>query len=84
VPGWPVFGANGAALGLLCAWLVDDRLALRRGDDRENDLLGVYVIAAVLVLLSLTTEEANIAAAVGGALTGSVIGLLLPRLTRAG
>jgi membrane associated rhomboid family serine protease len=81
-PAWPVFGANGAALGLLCAWLVDDWLARRRGDDRENDLLGVYVIAAVLVLLSLTTEEANIAAAVGGALTGSVIGLLLPRLTR--
>jgi membrane associated rhomboid family serine protease len=83
VPGWPVFGANGAALGLLCAWLVDDLLARRRGDDRENDLLGVYIIAAVLVLLSLTTEEANIAAAVGGALAGSVIGLLLPRLTRA-
>ena len=32
----------------------------RRGDDRENDLLGVYVIAAVLVLLSLTTEDGNI------------------------
>jgi membrane associated rhomboid family serine protease len=80
---WNVMGANGAALGLLCAWLVDDRLAARRGDDRENDLLGVYIIAAVLVLLSLTTKEANIAAAVGGALTGSVIGLLLPRLSRA-
>ena len=80
---WPVMGANGAALGLLCAWLVDDRLAARRGEDRENDLLGVYIIAAVLVLLSLTTEEANIAAAVGGALAGSVIGLLLPRLTKA-
>jgi membrane associated rhomboid family serine protease len=80
--GWTVMGANGAALGLLCAWLVDDRLALRRGDDRENDLLGVYIIAAVLVLLSLTTEVANIGAAVGGALAGSVIGLLLPRLTR--
>jgi membrane associated rhomboid family serine protease len=79
---WPVMGANGAALGLLCAWLVDDRLAARRGEDRENDLLGVYIIAGVLVLLSLTTEEANIAAAVGGALAGSVIGLLLPRLTR--
>jgi membrane associated rhomboid family serine protease len=77
------YGANGAALGLLCAWLVDDRLAARRGDDRENDLLGVYIIAAVLVLLSLTTEEANIAAAVGGALAGSLIGLLLPRITRA-
>jgi membrane associated rhomboid family serine protease len=80
--GWAVWGANGAALGLLCAWLVDDRLAARRGEDRENDLLGVYVIAAVLVLLSLTTEEANIGAAVGGALAGSAIGLLLPRLTR--
>jgi membrane associated rhomboid family serine protease len=82
VPIWPVFGANGAALGLLCAWLVDDRLAARRGEDRENDLLGVYIIAAVLVLLSLTTEEANIGAAVGGALAASVIGLLLPRITR--
>jgi membrane associated rhomboid family serine protease len=81
-PVWNVWGANGAALGMLCAWLVDDRLADRRGEDRENDLLGVYVIAAVLVLLSLTTESANIGAAVGGALAGSVIGLLLPRVTR--
>jgi membrane associated rhomboid family serine protease len=77
-----VFGGNGAALGLLCAWLVDDRLAARRGEERDNDLLGVYVIAAVLVLLSLTTEDANIGAAVGGALAGSAIGLLLPRLTK--
>ncbi len=81
-PLWDVVGANGAALGVLVAWLVDDRLAARRGDDRENDLLGVYVIAAVLVLLSLTTEEANISAAVGGALVGALMGLLLPRVTR--
>jgi membrane associated rhomboid family serine protease len=79
---WAVLGANGAALGVLVAWLVDDRLAARRGDDRENDLLGVYVIAAVLVLLSLTTEAANISAAVGGALVGVVMGLLLPTITR--
>jgi membrane associated rhomboid family serine protease len=81
-PFWTVMGANGPALGLLVAWLVDDRLAARRGDDRENDLLGVYVIAAVLVLLSLTTEAANIAAAIGGALAGALLGLALPRLTR--
>jgi membrane associated rhomboid family serine protease len=81
---WNVMGANGAALGLLCAWLIDDRLAARRGDDRENDLLGVYVIAAVLVLLSLTTIEANIGAAVGGALAGTIIGLILPRVVRRG
>ena len=70
-PIYAVTGANGAALGLLCAWLIDDRRAARRGEDRENDLLGVYVIAVVLVLLSLTSEEANIAAAVGGALAGA-------------
>jgi membrane associated rhomboid family serine protease len=81
-PLYQVFGANGAALGLLCAWLVDDRMAARRGEDRENDLIGVYVIAAVLVCLSLTTEEANIAAAAGGAVVGALLGLALPLFTR--
>ena len=77
-----VFGANGAALGLLCAWLVDDRMAARRGEDRENELLGVYVVAIVLVLLSLAEESANIGAAVGGGLAGSLLGLVLPVFTR--
>jgi membrane associated rhomboid family serine protease len=81
-PLYPVFGANGAALGMLCAWLVEDRLAARRGQDRDNDLLGVYVIAIVLVLLSLTTEEANIGAAVGGAAAGTLLGFMLPLFTR--
>jgi membrane associated rhomboid family serine protease len=79
---FPVFGANGAALGLLCAWLVDDRLAARRSDERDNDLLGVYVIAIALVLLSLAEEGANIGAAVGGGLTGALLGLALPLFTR--
>jgi membrane associated rhomboid family serine protease len=77
-----VFGGNGAALGLLCAWLVDDRMAARRGEERENDLLGVYVVAIVLVLLSLAEESANIGAAVGGGLAGSLLGLVLPVFTR--
>jgi membrane associated rhomboid family serine protease len=80
--GFTAFGANGAALGLLCAWLVNDRLAARKGDDRENDLLGVYIVAIVLVLLSVVEEPANIAAAVGGAVTGAVLGLALPLFTR--
>jgi membrane associated rhomboid family serine protease len=79
---FPVYGANGAALGLLCAWLVDDRLAARRGDDRDNDLLGVYVIAIALVLLSVAEEAANIGSAVGGAIAGSLLGLTLPLFTR--
>jgi membrane associated rhomboid family serine protease len=77
-----VFGANGAALGLLCAWLVDDRMAARRSDERDNDLLGVYVIAIALVLLSVAEEAANIGAAVGGALAGALLGLTLPLFTR--
>jgi membrane associated rhomboid family serine protease len=79
---YPVLGANGAALGLLVAWLVNDRLSARRGDDRGNDLLGAYVVAAVLVLLSLAAEEANLVAAAGGAATGALLGLALPLFTR--
>jgi len=71
-----VVGANGPALGLLCAWLVDDWLARRRGNDRENDLLGVYVFAAVLLLLSVAEPDANILAAVGGGAVGTVIGAI--------
>jgi membrane associated rhomboid family serine protease len=78
----PVLGANGAALGLLSAWLVDDRLAARRGADRGNDLIGAYVVAAVLALLSVAVVEANLAAAAGGALAGAVLGLALPLFTR--
>ena len=77
-----VMGANGAALAVLSAWLVDDRMAARRGDERENDLIGVAVFAAVLVLLSLAEPDANIAAAVGGAAAGALLGLTLPLFTR--
>jgi membrane associated rhomboid family serine protease len=78
----PAVGANGAALGLLFAWLVDDRIAARRGHDRENDLLGVYVIAALLFALSLATEEASIVAAVTGAAVGAFAGLVLTAVKR--
>jgi len=78
----PAVGANGAALGLLCAWLVDDRAAARRGDERENDLIGVYVIAGLLLALSLATEDASIVAAVGGAAVGGLAGLALTTVKR--
>jgi membrane associated rhomboid family serine protease len=78
----PVQGANGAALGMLTAWLVDDVRAERRGQERESDRLGVYVVAAVLVLLSLAVEEANIGAAAGGIVAGAILGLVLPVFTR--
>jgi membrane associated rhomboid family serine protease len=77
-----VLGGNGAALGLLTAWLVDHRLAASCGDERDGDLLGVYVIAGVLVLLSVAVQEANVVVAAGGAATGALLGLGLPVFTR--
>jgi membrane associated rhomboid family serine protease len=72
-----VLGGNGAALGLLTAWLVDDRLSARRGNDRENDLLGVYVMAALLLLLPVAEEDASFYAGIGGAAVGAVAGAVI-------
>jgi membrane associated rhomboid family serine protease len=74
---FPVLGGNGAALGLLAAWLVDDRLSARRGTDRENDLIGVYVLAALLLLLPVAEEDASFYAGIGGAAVGAVAGAVI-------
>jgi membrane associated rhomboid family serine protease len=79
---YPALGANGAALGLLAAWYVDDRLAARRGDDRENDLLGVLVCFVVVALVPLADETASWAAGVGGLAVGAVLGALVSPLRR--
>ena len=79
---FPAIGANGAALALLTAWVVDDRLAYRRGDDRENDLIGVAAIAAVLLVLPLADEDTSWAAGVGGAAAGAVIGAVISPFRR--
>ena len=76
---YPAFGANGAALGLYTAWLVETRLALRRGEDRDTDWIGAWVFGAVLVLLSVAWEPASIAAAFGGSAVGALAGLVLSR-----
>ena len=73
-------GANGAALGLLAAWVVRDLLARRRGEEIEGDLLGVLVIAIVLALLPAASPEANVFSGIGGAVAGLVLGLGLSRL----
>jgi membrane associated rhomboid family serine protease len=77
-------GGNGAALGLLCAWVVPDLLERRRGGETESDLLGAGVIAAVLALMPLAADEANWLAGAGGALAGLACGGLLSAVARRG
>lgn len=70
-----VFGSHGAALGLLCAWLVPAALARRRGEgDDDADLLGVLVIAAVLLLVPLMSQGSALAGLFGAAF-GALAGL---------
>jgi membrane associated rhomboid family serine protease len=71
-------GANGAALSLLCAWLVRDTMARRRGEDTDSDQLGVAAIAVVLALMPLLEPTASWWAGLGGAAFGTLAGLLLP------
>jgi membrane associated rhomboid family serine protease len=86
-PGTFVFGTQGAALGLLCAWLVPVLVA-RRGDsgDDDADLLGVLVIAVVLLLVPVVSQSSLINGDVRaglaysgliGAGLGAIAGLLL-------
>jgi membrane associated rhomboid family serine protease len=74
---YPALGGNGAALGLLAAWFVDDRLSARRGADRGNDLIGVAVFAAVLLLMPLADTQASLFAGLGGAAVGAVVGAVI-------
>jgi len=75
-------GGNAPALGLLCAWVVPDLLARRRGSETDSDLLGVLVIAAVVALIPFAADEASWLAGAGGAAAGLVLGLLLNGLPR--
>ena len=74
-------GANGAALGLLAAWIVPDLFARRARDEYEGDLLGAGLIAAALLALPLARpDEASWVAGVVGAALGLLAGATLARL----
>jgi len=73
-------GGNGAALALLAAWAMRDVLGRRQGREDDSDLLGVLVIAALLVLLPVASQEAHAMAGLGGGVAGILMGLGLARL----
>jgi membrane associated rhomboid family serine protease len=77
-------GANGAALGMVGAWVVRDLLGRRRGREDDSDLLGVLAIAAVLILLPIASDDPSAAAGFAGGLAGLIIGLALAPLASRG
>lgn len=72
-------GANGAALGLIGAWVVRPVAETRRGEEPEADLVGAAVMAAVLLLMPLVVTEASPTAGAAGLLVGLAAGALLAR-----
>lgn len=72
-------GANGAALGLIGAWVVRPVLETRRGEEPEADLIGAAVIAAVLLLIPVVVPEASPTAGLVGLLAGLLAGVPLAR-----
>jgi len=67
-------GGNGMALGALCAWLAIRWAETRKAIDEDFDLIGVAVAAAVLLLLPVFDDEANVIAGVAGGLVGGLAG----------
>lgn len=75
-----IMGGNGAALALLCAWVVPDLMSRIENRDYDGDLLGTAVLAGVMALMPLAAQQASWVAAGVGAGVGLVFGLLLTRI----
>jgi membrane associated rhomboid family serine protease len=82
-PSHIALGGNGAALGLLAAWVVPDLRRARANIEHDADLLGTLVIGLVVALMPLAVVEASwIAGATGfvvGALAGHALARVKPR-----
>jgi membrane associated rhomboid family serine protease len=68
-------GGNGVALGLLCAWAVMKAGEMRVHRDEDVEVIGAAVAAAVLIMLPLVDDFANVFAGLAGALVGAGCGL---------
>jgi len=68
-------GGNGVALGLLCAWAVIRASELRAHPEEDVEMIGAAVAAAVLIMLPLVDDYANVFAGLAGGLVGGGCGL---------
>jgi membrane associated rhomboid family serine protease len=70
-----IAGGNGIALGMLAAWFTLRRAEAKGAIDQEYDWIGVAVCAAVLLLLPLFTDAADVLAGLAGGAVGALAGL---------
>jgi len=69
-------GGNGVALGLLTTWALLKAAELRADPDEEVEVIGAAVAAAVLIMLPLVEDFANVFVGLSGALVGAACGLV--------
>jgi membrane associated rhomboid family serine protease len=69
-------GGNGIALGLLACWAVIRGAEVRFQPGEHVEVIGAAVAAAVLILLPLVDDFANVFAGLGGAVVGAACGLV--------
>jgi membrane associated rhomboid family serine protease len=72
-----VFGAPGAALGMLAAWALPDIMRARKGVEHDGDLIGAAVIGATVALMPAVTALASATATFSGLVLGALAGLML-------
>ncbi|HEV7751019.1 MAG TPA: rhomboid family intramembrane serine protease [Baekduia sp.] len=76
-----VFGAPGAALGMLAAWALPDILRARHGVEHDGDLIGALTLAVVVLATTAVVPGASTVAALAGLALGALAGLMLLRGT---
>lgn len=76
-----IFGAPGAALGMLAAWVVPDLLRARNGVEHDGDLLGTAVIGVTVAVMPAVVFSASAIATFSGLVIGALAGLMLVRGT---
>lgn len=74
-----IFGASGAALGMLAAWVLPDLVRARRGVDYDGDLIGTAVIGVVVALMPAVAWGVSAVATFSGLVLGALAGLMLLR-----
>ena len=68
-------GGNGVALGLLATWAVLRVAEVRGRPEEDVEVIGAAVAAAVLIMLPLVDDWANVFAGLGGGVVGAACGL---------